>query len=333
MANYKDIHGFNIQSKSSDPTTGIAGDMYYNSSTGQFKAIKDGGAPIGSWASGGNMNTARYTGGGGGSTTAGVVGGGYTSTGVNNAETYNGTSWTEVNELNTARGLGASASQTPGSAALIFGGWTGSADVAVTEYWNGSSWAEQNDLNTGRRYLGGAGDTYTAALAISGKNPPGAVDVVESWNGSSWTEVSEVNTARLEGVGGSGTNTAALAMGGRTSPPSNYSNIVESWNGSAWTETTDFNTGRAFLNSAGTQTASLIAFGYASPGNVANTEDWNGTTWTEVADGATAISQGATGTGTGPTNLLQAGGYTTTHVATTQEWTAADFEIKTVTTS
>ena len=35
----------------------IVGQMYYNSTSGQFKAIKSGGAPIGTWASGGSLNT------------------------------------------------------------------------------------------------------------------------------------------------------------------------------------------------------------------------------------------------------------------------------------
>ena len=43
----------------------IVGQMYYNSTSGQFKAIKNGGAPIGTWASGGTLNTARgYSGAG-----------------------------------------------------------------------------------------------------------------------------------------------------------------------------------------------------------------------------------------------------------------------------
>ena len=29
----------------------ITGDFYYNSTTGQFKTVNDGGAPIGTWAS------------------------------------------------------------------------------------------------------------------------------------------------------------------------------------------------------------------------------------------------------------------------------------------
>ena len=31
----------------------ITGDFYYNSTTGQFKTVNTGGAPIGSWSSGG----------------------------------------------------------------------------------------------------------------------------------------------------------------------------------------------------------------------------------------------------------------------------------------
>ncbi len=67
---------------------------------------------------------------------------------VANTETWDGTSWTEVNDLNTARNDGG-ASGTP-SAALFFGGGTPSisatteflgnseSQVANTETWNGS---------------------------------------------------------------------------------------------------------------------------------------------------------------------------------------------------
>ena len=68
MAGYKEIKGFQVQTRSEDPspTEVQVGDFYYNSSTGQFKTINDGGAPIGTWAAGGNLNTARYGGGSGG---------------------------------------------------------------------------------------------------------------------------------------------------------------------------------------------------------------------------------------------------------------------------
>ena len=52
MSEYKGIKGFQVQTRSEDPspTEVQVGDFYYNSSTGQFKTINDGGAPIGTWA-------------------------------------------------------------------------------------------------------------------------------------------------------------------------------------------------------------------------------------------------------------------------------------------
>ena len=57
-------------------------------------------------------------------------------------ESYNGTSWTEVNDMNTARtgGIGTGNNQ---DAALAIGGYSGSYDDEV-EQWNGTSWTEVN---------------------------------------------------------------------------------------------------------------------------------------------------------------------------------------------
>ena len=57
MAKLKTFSGFPVQNLSSDSTS--VGQIYYNSTSGQFKAIKNGGAPIGTWSSGGNLNTGR----------------------------------------------------------------------------------------------------------------------------------------------------------------------------------------------------------------------------------------------------------------------------------
>ena len=321
----------------------ITGDFYYNSTTGQFKQVNTGGAPIGSWSSGGNLNTARYGIMSGGNTTAAIAGAGNTSGSspgyVDNAESYDGSSWSEVSETNTAKGFGASGTQTPATAALIFGGNVNASPdfVGTTEYWNGSSWTELNDLNTARTNLAGAGSAYTAALAATGKNG-GGKDNVESFNGSSWTEIAEVNTTRPEGGVGTGTNTAAFVIGGTDpgSPPGGRFTRVEEYDGSSWTETTDINTGRAYMSSAGSVTDSLIAGGNGSPpvGNyLGRTEGWNGTAWTEVADLGDARYGLATGTGTGGTNLFAIGGDSPPMTNAAEEWTAADFQIKSVTTS
>ncbi len=58
----------------------------------------------GAWSTGGNVNTARRDLGGAGTQTAGLIMGGQPPpTGVANTESYNGSSWTEVNDLNQAR--------------------------------------------------------------------------------------------------------------------------------------------------------------------------------------------------------------------------------------
>ena len=47
MANYKEIHGVNIQYRTGDATA-VIGDVWYNSSTGLLKAY----VGAGTWASG-----------------------------------------------------------------------------------------------------------------------------------------------------------------------------------------------------------------------------------------------------------------------------------------
>jgi len=63
------------------------------------------GQPIGAWSTGGSLNTARQQGGAAGiSNSASLVFGGAAAPGNTTAtESYDGTSWTEVNDLNTAR--------------------------------------------------------------------------------------------------------------------------------------------------------------------------------------------------------------------------------------
>ena len=54
-------------------------------------------------------------------------------------ETWDGSSWTEVNDLNNARTYGGSAGTQ--TAAIAMGGDDGSAR-AYTEVWDGTSWTE-----------------------------------------------------------------------------------------------------------------------------------------------------------------------------------------------
>jgi len=83
-------------------------------------------------------------------------------------ESWNGSSWTTVNSLNTARSFLAGAGiQT---SAVAFGGGTPSV-TGATELWDGTSWTSNpNSMTTARNRLGGAG-TQASALAFGGGPP------------------------------------------------------------------------------------------------------------------------------------------------------------------
>ena len=141
-------------------------------------------------------------------------------------ENWNGTNWTEVNDLSLGRahhgGFGAT-----NTAAIAFGGESSYPPYDnETELWNGTNWTEVNNLNSEKAYLGGLGE-YTSGLCIGGILGPGTkVANVEDWNGVSWQETADINTTRFA-MGAGGNTTAGLAFGGGT--PS-ASTATEEWN-------------------------------------------------------------------------------------------------------
>ena len=89
-------------------------------------------------------------------------------------ESWNGSSWTEVAEINTARAQGGSSGEGTNTSTIYFGGEP--PQRANTELWNGSSWTEIADLGTARTGVGGGG-VATSAIAIGGNpgSPPYAL--------------------------------------------------------------------------------------------------------------------------------------------------------------
>jgi len=301
------------------------GQVYFNSTSNAFKVTATSVA-TGSWAAGGALNTARSASMGAGSQTAGIVAGGfippsYTPVSVV-TEQYNGSSWTEVGDLNEATSSGGMAHNSPYSDTVRFGG-NGNTDK--TETWNNSSWTAVGDLNTGR--IGGSGYGSSSSLAGYAGGDPVSSNINETWDGSSWTEVNDLNSARRYGAG-VGTTTAALVVAGDTDNPSfpggRYTARVESWDGSSFTEVGDLNTGGAYRGTSGTQTQA-IAFGGGDPSPyVTITEAWNGTSWTEVADLANARRAWASGIGVAAGAGLAAGGEgPSSNLDATEEFTAA----------
>jgi len=247
-------------------------------------------AAVGAWATSANINTARYSGGNAGSTSSSLIYGGLDPSPAYRSitESWDGSSWTEVADLNTARDgiYSAGASNTT---ALATCGRTSNPTVTnICESWNGSSWTEVNDANQAKA-LGGstAGAPYTAALLFAGAGIPlpNATTVnTESWNGTSWTEVNNLNASRYY-VGGVGNQTSALCYGGY-SAPLGYVSSNELWNGTSWTEVNNFTapaTG-SFGNAGANNTAALKFGGSPGPGYISVVEDWNGASWQETTD-------------------------------------------------
>ena len=169
MSDYKTIHGISIRDYTTDPDTLITGQVWFDKTN---KVLQFQATGAGAWATGGNLNTGGRYGSGAGIQTAALYFGGESPSTTAVTESWNGTSWTEVGDLNTARaelaGIGSS------TLALGAGGFvqpsTYKADV---ELWNGSSWTETTNIPTAHREYGrGAGLSNTSGVIFGGKTPP-----------------------------------------------------------------------------------------------------------------------------------------------------------------
>ena len=328
MANYKNIKGFNIQYLDSDPPNPIEGQMWFNSTSQTLKGAEAGGAPAGTWASGGNLNTARGNAHASGTQTAGLFSGGDPLYAI--TELYDGSAWTEVNDMNTARAQTFFSNSSPQTDFIAASGTT-TAETGVVESWNGTSWTEVADVNTASRNGASFGESSTAMVKTGGYDGTSYSTSAELWNGTSWTEVAEANTTRFVSRGGAGTSTAGI-IAGNYPDPGNVAD-TEVWNGTSWTEVNNLNTGRSGIGFSGTQTAALGHGGGVGLPQAAQvvTESWDGTSWTELAD-LSQSSQSGCGAGSS-TSGLHMGGYSPGAIAATEEWLAPDILVKTFTTS
>ena len=144
-------------------------------------------------------------------------------------EFWNGSAWSELNNLNTA---GAYMAGGGSSTSALCG--VGGNRPAQNESWNGTCWSEIAEQNTFRDQGGGAADSNTAGIIYGGEGPP-VTAKTESWDGSSWSEVADMATARSMGSGGTGGQS-----GGPTSVLSGYPGDVwvvgNNSDGDAWIE-------------------------------------------------------------------------------------------------
>ena len=276
-----------------------------------------------SWSSGGNINDARRAFGSCGSNTAGLIFGGRLSPTASppaayrgRTEQYDGTSWTEVSDLNNTRSNLAGAGTQ--AAAVAFGGLNpalGPRPADNVEEWDGSSWTNVTDVPTGSENYGSCG-IQTAALQYGGSAPPGVLTTTLEYDGTNWTSGGAMNTARKL-YNGSGTQTAALGAGGQE--PS-LSSKTEEYDGTSWSEVNNMN--RAAFYSCSTSAPQTDSMSFGSGPSVNYVEKYDGTIWSTAPTLATSRSDGS-GFGTSANGSVMVGGPSgpTTYPSATEEFT------------
>jgi hypothetical protein len=336
MTTYKGINGFAVQSVATDPSPLDEGQVWYNNATYAFKLAA--ATTVGTWASGGNLNTGRLGAGGAGTQTAALGFGGYTAgppvsgpTGV--TESYNGTAWTNSPAtLNTSRGVAVSGGTQ--TSAIAAAGGPPSGKGQHTETFNGTTWTTGPNLGSAIYYRTGAGTINSAFAAGGSPNGTFNVSTTETWNGSSWTAGgSLVNpTAFAASVG---TAADGLSIAGGQASPAIFNNYTQKYNGSAWTSLATVNTARRSLGASSTgPTSSAVVFGGTSspPTYLTATELWNGTSWTTNPNSLATARGSAGGVGTQAAALMF-GGYEPVK-SNTEEFTGPGSPVtKTITTS
>ena len=323
MSTYRKIHGRSIQAVTTDPSESVAeGQVWYNTTSDTFKSVISSEA----WSSASPLNQKRVDASGFGTQTANVCATGNIPPRTGVTEEYDGTGW-------SAGGTASQAGQyRAGFGTLTAGAVAGARTPApassnATEHYNGTSWTSGGNLPASI-YLPGnqAAGTQTAGLAFGGDTGPGSSFPTASYeyDGSSWSSGGSTNTARSYGAG-SGTQTAAFFACGTTPPFSvdNASVAFEQYNGSSWTSGPNLNTARLSTAAGGDTTAGLVFGGeVAGPAKTNKLETWDGTSWTlsPATLGTARLGTGrALGTGSNTANIAS-GGYTTTPVATTEEY-------------
>ena len=239
-----------------------------------------------SWASGGNMSTARVGLGGFGTQTAGAGAGGYTYPGfTRETEEYNGTSWSDGGDLahtDNKYGLMGAGTQTAG---LAFGGGAGTTVYGQTDEYDGSSWTASNAMNT-EKIFGSGGGTQTAGLSAGGEGPGAGSNTAdtEEYNGTSWSEQNNMSTAR-RGCGVSyNSQTAALVVGGFSST---RVTSVEEYDGTNWSSGGAYPTALNAIAGFGTS-SDFIAFAGSAPSSQSLVSRYDGTAFASAPSLPTA---------------------------------------------
>jgi hypothetical protein len=242
----------------------------------------------GAWASGGNMPQDSRGGGSAGTQNAAYYVGGlqYPTDTKKRTDEYDGTSWTNVNNIPETYGHGNSCGTL--TAGLIWGSQTGYDSVNKSWEYDGTNWTAGGALSPiGPAYQQpGGGGTQTAAVSCGGYgDPPPAVTNVVEYNGSSWSANPNALPSAQYAQAGDGTASALWLSGGYESPQT----ATFHFDGTSFTTSGAMATARpsAIGGGYGPQTSAIVAGGEGS-GTSTQGEQYNGTSWVS----APSLSQG-----------------------------------------
>ena len=272
------------------------------------------------------LNTSRRAMGSAGTQTAGLVfggGDGPAASAKTATESWNGSTWTSVNSIGTARySLAGFGTQTSAVAAL--GNLVPGTITAATEEYDGTSWITTISASTARGAIPGSAGTSKAGLVFGGYTTVRTTTTEEYFSdianysassGAAWSSGANYPT-NVQGSGSDGTQTAAYSVGG-TAPGTIPGTKL--YDGTSWTDDANsLNNIRAFMGSCGTQTAGFV-FGGDPATNAA--EQWDGSTWTSSSPYDSP--KGFLGACGNQTAALGFGGFTgppTTRLNTTESW-------------
>jgi len=265
------------------------------------------------WASGGNLNTGKRRGTGGGTQTAGIYMNGGDS---NTVEEYNGTSWSEQNDmpvdLRDPCGFG---TQTAFVGCAGYQPGPNSSQNATNEY-DGTNWTAGGNVNTARDGASvHSGGTLTAGLINGGGLSPHKQ--TEEYDGTSWANANASSNGHYRTTI-TGTQTAAYMFGGygidpASSQPGESVTFTELYDGTSWTAGTTLLVGsNASLGMASSnRDDSTCAGGFDQIADSRNslTQNYNGTAWRTGASLGTARYAG-TGGGTSSGGFVAGGNST-----------------------
>ena len=302
MSTYREIIGKKIKKVSSDPSSGIDGEMWYNSTTKSIRGL----AVVEAFVSQTNMPTkTAYNTSFGQAVPTTVSAGGMSAPGpapTASVYEYNGLGWASGGALpssgkESARGFGTL------TAGAIAGGSPGASPAGSTDTseYDGSSWTSGGALPTAIQGAHTWG-TQTAGFLTGGRGngPPFPKESASyTYNGTAWTGSTAMPAGRqFGGSSSSSPQTSALVFNGQN--PSNTNDTIE-WDGSSWATAPNVTFTATQVASGGTATAALSAGGDTPPGGMGTASSrYDGTSWATGASLATGrratTGQGATGT-------------------------------------